>query len=464
MRLPSTDIATREGQFSSRRERFNRRAQAHPARFALAAFTAVNAFFVALLQLPIATASGQRAPFVDSLFTAVSATCVTGLVTVDTAAYWSTFGHVVILNAIAVGGLGIITIASLLSIMVSARMGLNYRLLAARETKTERLGELGSLLSVVLVTTLAIETVIVAVLFPRLVLAGESVRDALWHSVFYAVSAFNNAGFIIHEGGLPTHPGDWWLTVPIMVGVFLGSLGFPVLLAVRRNLRRPAKWGLHAKLTLSMTTALFLASVVLLGWFEWRNPQTLGQLTPGQKVLAAIFLAVMPRSGGFNTVPTAELEHTSMLLTDAMMFVGGGSVSTAGGIRVTTLAVLFLVIVAESRGDRDVEIFRRRIPTDSLRLAVSVTFVGATLVLIGSLILVETTRVSLDLVLFEVLSAFATCGLSTGLSAELPDAGKYVLTALMFIGRTGTMTLGAALAMRERSRMFRQPEERPIIG
>jgi Trk-type K+ transport system membrane component len=172
----------------------------------------------------------------------------------------------------------------------------------------------------------------------------------------------------------------------------------------------------------------------------------------------------MPRSGGFSTLDVSEMRETTWLATDALMFVGGGSASTAGGIRVTTLAVLFLAVVAEARGDSDVEFSRRRIPAASVRIAVTVLLVGATVVLIGTLVLLGVTGLPLDVVLFETISAFATCGLSTGITPGLPESAKYVLSAMMFVGRTGTMTLAGALALRERRRMYRLPEERPIIG
>jgi Trk-type K+ transport system membrane component len=172
----------------------------------------------------------------------------------------------------------------------------------------------------------------------------------------------------------------------------------------------------------------------------------------------------MPRSGGFSTVNVGEMHEGTWLLMDALMFVGGGSASTAGGIKVTTLAVMLLAIIAEGRGDKDVEAYGRRIPREALQVAIAVSLVSATLVLVSSLLLLAMTGLTLDKVLFEVISAFATCGLSTGITADLPDGAKYVLTVLMFIGRTGTMTLAAALALRNRRRVIRLPEERPIIG
>lgn len=446
------------------RELVDRTARQSPARLALSVFAAVIGVFAALLSLPQATASGTRAPFADALFTAASAVCVTGLTTVPTGTYWSPLGQVIILAGIKVGGLGVMTLASLLGIAVSRRIGLTQKLLTATETRSAGLGEVGSLLRVVIITATALEVTIALVLVPRFLTLGESFGQALWHGVFYAISSFNNAGFIPTAEGLAPHAGDWWLGLPIVLGVFIGSLGFPVILNIAQRRRDLERWSLHSKLTLTTSAMLVVVGAVLIGTFEWRNPETFGPLDLPSKILAALFAGVMPRSGGFSTVDIEQMHESTWLLTDALMFVGGGSASTAGGIKVTTLAVMLLAILAEARGDRDVEAFGRRIPRETLRLAVAVVFVGATTVLVSTLIMLEITGESLDIVLFEVLSAFATVGLSTGLSANLPDEGKYVLSLLMFVGRTGTMTFAAALALRDRRRVIRYPEERPIIG
>jgi potassium uptake TrkH family protein len=452
------------GRFWAGRELVDRLARQSPARLALGVFASVIAVFTALLSMPWATASGARAPFVDALFTATSAVCVTGLVTVPTGTYWSTAGQATILVAIKVGGLGVMTLASLLGFAVSRRIGLTQRLLVSSETKETRLGEVGSLIRAVVVTSTVLEVAIALVLVPRLRIVGDSWGEALWHGVFYAVSAFNNAGFIPTEHGLAPFASDWWMLLPIILGVFIGSLGFPVILNVWRTWRRPRRWSLHSKLTLTTSAALVAFGAVVVAAFEWTNPRTLGGLDANETVLAALFAGVMPRSGGFSTVDVGDMHEGTWLLQDALMFVGGGSASTAGGIKVTTLAVMLLAIVAEARGDRDVEAYGRRIPREALQVAIAVSLISATIVLVASLLLLAITGETLDVVLFEVISAFATVGLSTGLTPELPDAGKYVLTVLMFIGRTGTMTLAAALALRSRRRVIRLPEERPIIG
>jgi len=446
------------------REFVDRSARQSPARLALYVFGGVIALMTVLLKLPWATASGRSAPFVDALFTATSATTVTGLVVVPTGVYWSTFGRVVILVAIKVGGLGVMTLASLLGLAVSRRIGLTQRLLVSSETKFNRLGEVGSLVRTVIITSTALEVIIALVLLPRFLMYDESFGEAAWHSIFYGVSSFNNAGFVPTPEGLTPYVSDWWVLLPIIVGVFIGSLGFPVILNVARGLREPRRWSLHSKLTIVTSGSLVVAGTLLVAAFEWTNPKTFAPLNANGTALASLFAGVMPRSGGFSTVDVGHMHQSTQLVTDALMFVGGGSASTAGGIKVTTLAVMLLAIVAEARGDRDVEAFGRRIPRAALQVAIAVSFVSATIVLVSSLLLLAMTKLPLSDVLFEVISAFATCGLSTGHTAGLPDSAKYVLTVLMFIGRTGTMTLAAALALRNRRRVIRLPEERPIIG
>ncbi len=439
-------------------------ARRHPARLALTVFAGVVALVTLLLSLPAATARGDRAPLVDALFTATSSVCITGLTVVDTAAYWSRFGHGVILAGIQVGGFGVMTLASILGLAVSRRLGLTQRLLTASETKTTRLGEVGSLVRAVVITSFVVESILALALFPRFLALGQGAAEALWNATFYAVSIFNNAGFVNTPGGLHPYVGDPWVNFPVIIGAFIGALGFPVILVLAQKWRKPSRWNLHAKLTVTTSLALAAMGTVLIGALEWLNPRTFGALPIPDRLLAALMAGITPRSSGFATVDVGEMREATWLLQDALMFVGGGSASTAGGIKVTTLAVMLLAIGAEARGDRDVDAFGRRIPPESLRLAVAVTFIGATTILVASLALLSMTDLRLDVILFEVISAFATCGLSTGITPALPDEAKYLLSALMFAGRTGTMTVAAALAVRSRRRVIRQPEEGPIIG
>jgi Trk-type K+ transport system membrane component len=443
-----------------------------PARLAVTVFACVIGVFTLLLLAPFATADGGGARLVDALFTAVSAVCVTGLVVQDTATYWSLYGQIIILAGIKVGGLGIMTVASLLGMIVSRKIGLTQKLLTASETKTSKLGDVGSLIRVIIVTATSIELSIALLLFPRFAVIEGNVGTAAWHSLFYGISAFNNAGFVPTVEGLTPHVGDWTLVLPIALGVFIGALGFPVILNIQRSLPRPGqrwhgwtkRFSLHTKLTLVTSFVLFAVGALLLLILEWANPATFGPLSFGEKVLTAVFAGIMPRSGGFSTVDVGSMTQSSWLIQDALMFVGGGSASTAGGIKVTTLAVMLLAIFAEARGDRDIEAFGRRIPRDVLRLSIAVVFTGASIVLVSCVALLELTDHNLSRVLFEVLSAFATVGLSTGITEGLPDAAKYWLSALMFVGRTGAVTVVAVLALRDRRRIVRFPEERPIIG
>lgn len=454
---------------SALRDFVDRVAGSSPARLALIVFALVILLFTGLLSLPAASADGTVTPLHDAMFTAVSAVCVTGLTTVSTALHWSFFGQLVILIGIQIGGLGILTLASLMAMTISHRLGVRGKLIAESAMSGSgggagRLGEVGTLLRIVITTSLVIEGVLAVVLAPRFMILGEPPLLAIWHAAFYAISAFNNGGFTSHSDGLVPYGTDLWIITPIMVGVVLGSLGFPVLMVLLRDGLRYKNWNLHTKLTIGVSGILLLAGTIGFGVLEWNNDSTIGEMSVGDKIAHAIFLSVMPRSGGFNLVDMNAIEPASRLVTDALMFAGGGSASTAGGIKVTTLAIMFLAIAAEARGDRDVQSHRRTIPEGIMRVAISVIMLGATLVLVATGALLIISEQSLDRVLFEVLSAFATCGLSVGLSAELPPEGKYVLSALMFAGRVGTITLASALALRQRRQLYHYPEERPIIG
>lgn len=440
-------------------------ANTSPARLALSVFAMVVLIFTALLSLPAASASGEVTPLHQAMFTAVSAVCVTGLTVVSTAVHWSFFGQLVILVGIFVGGLGTLTLASLLALMVSKRLGVRGRIIAAESMNNAgRLGEVGTLLRIVITTSVVIEAALALALIPRFLMLGESFWRAVWHGLFYAISAFNNAGFTAHAEGIVPFENDLWILVPIAVGVFLGSLGFPVVMVLQQNGLNWKKWNLHTKLTIEVSLILLGAGSLLWAVMEWDNSRTIGSLTPSDKIFHSVFASVQMRSGGFNLVDQNQMESTTMLLTDALMFAGGGSASTAGGIKVTTIAVMFLAIAAEARGDADVKVHGRTIPQGAMRVAISVIVAGATLVSVGSFLLLSISGQPLDRVLFEAISAFATCGLSTNLSAEVPPAGAYVLTALMFMGRVGTVTLAAALALRQRRQLYHYPEERPIIG
>lgn len=452
-------------------------ASSSPARFAIVIFSALVLALTVVLELPIAAASGTSTPFADALFTAVSTICVTGLTTVDMATHWSAFGNTAIVIGLQVGGIGVLTLASILGLVVSRKLGLKQKLIAASDTNPSRihvgpvaesqairLGDVGGLLVTIAVSVLAIEIALTLLFVPRLLIAGFEPWTALWQGFYYAASAFTNTGFTPNVGGLEPFATDPWMLGTIGIGVFLGSLGFPVIFALARFAKSRARFSVHVKLTLVTTLILLAAGTIVIGALEWSNAATIGGQDVVNRPMTSLFLSMMTRSGGFSNVDTVELHSSTLLVMDMLMFVGGGSASTAGGIKVTTLAVLFLAAFAEARGDRDISVFQRRIPTDVVRLAVSVTLWGATIVGLSTIILLQLTDARMEFVLFDVISAFATCGLSTGLPETLPDAGKYVLAATMWAGRVGTVTLAAALAASQRRQLFRQAEERPIVG
>lgn len=452
-------------------------AAASPSRFAILIFSALTLSFTLLFSLPIASATGQVTPIADAFFTAVSTICVTGLTTVDMATHWSPLGNAFVLIGVEIGAVGVLTLASILGLVISRRLGLRTKLIAASdsnplriqrgpvsESQAVRLGDIGGLLLTVAVSTLVIEVAIALLMLPRILLEGVGLADALWQAFYFATMAFTNTGFIPTTTGLTPYASDIWFLGLMMIAVVLGSIGFPVIYALIRNPRRPRRWSLHVKLTLVTSGLLLALGAAAYFVLEFGNRSTFGGMDGGQRVLQSFFLSVMTRSGGFATVDITELNGSSLLVTDLLMFVGGGSASTAGGIKVTTLAVLFLAAVAEARGRQEMEAFERRIPSDVLRISVSVVLWGATLVALSTIILLHISKAPLDFVLFDVISAFATSGLSTGLPPTLPDAGKYVLALTMFFGRVGTVTLAAALAARSHRQLFTRAEERPIVG
>lgn len=437
---------------------------AHPARLVLAGFVAAIVVGAGLLSLPVASVQPGSAPVETTFFTATSAVTVTGLVTVDTATYWTPFGQAVILGLIQVGGLGILTSASLLLLLAARRIGLRSRLAAQAEAQILDLGDLRRLVVVIVTVTLVAEAIVAVVLSARLALAGRSAGEAAWQGTFHAVSAFNNAGFSLYSDNLVGLATDGWFMVTVCVAVIVGGMGFPVWIDVGRRLRRPSTWTLHTKLTLITTAALLVVGTIVLTAMEWNDDDTVGRFGWRGRLLTGFVMAVMPRTAGFNTVDYADVEDASLVVTDMLMFAGGGSGGTAGGIKVATLAVLFLVVWAELRGDAAPSAFHRRVPTVSVRQAFTVAAIAINVVVLATLALMLSNGLRLADALFECTSAFATVGLSTGVTPTLDVVGQAVLMPLMLLGRVGPLTLFVALVLRERELRYRMPEERPLIG
>lgn len=419
----------------------------------------------ALLSLPVASEGAGRAPLLTALFTATSAVCVTGLVVVDTGAYWSTFGEWTILALIQVGGFGIMTITSLIMFIVARRLGLRQRLIAAAETGSLNLGDVRRLLIGVALFSFAVEAVVAVALALRFWLAyDEAFGRAMYLGVFHAVSAFNNAGFSPLPDGLLGLNRDPFVLMVVAAAVVIGGLGFLVWVQVARRPLAGRRWNVHAKLTLATTAVLLAGGWALFAVFEWTNPDTLGPMSAPDSVVNALFHSVVPRTAGFNSVDVASLRDPSLLLTEILMFIGAGSGSTGGGIKVTTFALLGWVLWAELRGDADVAVFERRVPGEAQRQALTVALTAIGVVMLATLALLATTPLPRADLQFEAISALATVGLSTGATPLLSAPSRVVVIAVMIIGRVGPPTLFAALVLRERNRQYRYAEERPMIG
>ena len=419
-----------------------------------------------LLTLPVARAGPGGAPILTALFTSTSAVCVTGLAVVDTPTYWSGFGQVVIMALVQIGGFGIMAAATLLGFLVSRRLRLRSQLVAQAEIRALALGDVRSVLRRVALTILICEAVATVILAARFYFGYDyDVGKALWHGLFHAVSAFNDAGFALYSDSLVRFIGDWWICLPIAAAVLLGGIGYPVLLELRREFRRPAMWSTHTRITVWGTLILLAVGFLTMLLFEWSNPRTYGGLGIGDKILAAIFQGTMPRTAGFQNTDYNAMNLETVAVTDVLMFIGGGSGGTAGGIKVTTFFLLAFVILAEVKGEKDVTIGKRRIAESVQRQALTIALLSVAFVAAGTLALIATTgHIRFDQALFEAVSAFSTGGLSMNVTPTLPGPAQVVVIILMFIGRVGTITVASALALNTKPRLYRYPEERPIVG
>jgi trk system potassium uptake protein TrkH len=355
--------------------------------------------------------------------------------------------------------------ATLLGLLVTRRLGLGTRLVAQAETRSLGLGDVTTVLRLVLLTTLVVEAAIALALALRLHYAyGESWGRAAWNGLFHAVSAFNNAGFSTYSDSVMGFVADPWFIVPLMLAIVVGGIGFPVLHDMRQNGTRWSQWSVHSRLTVAGSAWLLGGGALALGLYEWNNQGTLGPLGAGGKLLGALFHSVGARTAGFNSVDVGAMQVESLAVHYVLMFIGGGSAGTAGGIKVTTFFVLGAVVLAEIRGSPDTTVFRRRISSEVQRLALTVVLLGVAVLAFASLALLSLSDLPMHALIFEAISAFATVGLSTGITAQLPPAGQCILIVLMFVGRVGTITVATALALRSREPLYRYPEERPIVG
>ena len=445
----------------------------HPTQIVVLAFGAAVLIGTTLLMIPIATTPGNQTDIVTALFTAVSAVCITGLTVVETGTHWSGFGQLIIMLLIQLGGLGIVSFATVLGLLVSGRISLRDRLNTLSEAKIVGADNLPQLLRSILLVYFGFELVLAGWLSQRLHFEyGESWPDAIWHGLFHAISSFNNGGFSLYSDSMTGFNQDLFFIAPVMLAVVVGGLGFPVLIELHERLwklniqanGKPRRFSLHTRITLAATFILLLLGSLFIGLLEWNNPNTLGALNLWERIWNTVFAAVMPRSGGFNSIDLSQMDPATWMGIDLLMFIGGGSASTAGGIKVTTMAVLFFIIYTEIRGETAVNVGNRRLPRSIQRQALTLVALSTMAILFTTLFFAATTDFSLDQLLFEVISATATVGLSTGITADLPDFAKVWLSLLMFVGRLGPVVVASALALRVTKRHYELPKERPLIG
>ena len=436
-----------------------------PAQWTVSAFLALILIGTLLLLLPIARSGVGGATPMEAFFTAVSAVCVTGHIIVDTATHWTFFGQLVILALIQIGGFGVMTFASIVGVAVVRRLSLASRLTTAAETRSFGIEDVRALVLSLARITLLIQGVVALVLFLWFWLHyGRNPLEALWIGVFHAVSSFNNAGFALFSDSFISYVSDPVVSLTLCVSIILGGLGFPVIMQLKKHWRRPLLWNMNTRIVLWATPVLLVAGAIYITAIEWNNPGTLGALDPASKLLAGFFQSVQTRTAGFNSVDIGAMSDSTLLGMSALMFIGGGPAGTAGGIKVTTFAVLFFILLAEVRGEGVVNVFGKRLSRAVHRQAISVVLLATAVVVVSTVAIMLLSGVRLSLVLFETVSAFGTVGLSAGITTDLPTAAQLILCFLMFVGRLGPITFATALALRERSVLYQLPKERPIIG
>ena len=425
-----------------------------------------------LLSLPISAADGRAVPYIDALFTATTATCVTGLVTLPTVSTWSTFGQVVILCLIQIGGLGIITIVSALMILFHKKMGIGDRLLLQDAFNLNSLSGIVRFVKKVMLGTFVVEGI--GALLYMMVFVPEFGPKGIWISVFTAISAFCNAGIdIIADNSLCNYATNPMVNFTTCLLVILGGIGYIVWWDVMRVTTSPAKhrrkWfrnlTLHSKIAITTTIILLLGGAVVLFLLEYNNPLTIQGMSLFDKMQVSFFQSVTTRTAGFATVPQENLTNASALFCLLLMFIGGSPVGTAGGIKTVTIAVLVVSALATIQNKEEVSLFNRSISKQAINKAVAVTAMSFTILSLSTLLLSAVTeRNALD-ILYETVSATATVGLTRDLTPHLNDAGKVVIIGTMYLGRVGPISLALALnSKKKRINIIKNPTEEISVG
>ncbi|GGA47683.1 TrkH family potassium uptake protein [Paenibacillus physcomitrellae] len=418
-----------------------------------------------LLMLPISLKPGKSISFLNALFEATSAVCVTGLVVTDTGTTFTVFGQTVLLLLIQVGGLGFMTFGILVAMLLGKKISLSNRLMAQSAMNQFNLSGIVKLVKLVLVMTLVIEgagALLLTITWAREMPLGW----AIYYGIFHSISSFNNAGFDImgDYASMTAYVGSWPVNLVLSFLYILGGLGFTVILEVVQKIGK-WRWSLHTRIVMGATLLLNLVASVLFFLLERHNPLTLGSLPLGDQILASYFQGTVPRTAGFNTVDLTQLNSDSVLLMMGLMFIGGSSGSTAGGIKITTFFLLLLVVWTFIKQREDVTILRKRIPKDLVFRALAISMIGIGLVFTGSFLL-EVTEKGLPLMnlAFEAVSAFGTVGLTLGVTPNLSEWGKIIIMLLMFVGRLGPLTIALALTHSKHDSKLKYPEEKILIG
>lgn len=419
-----------------------------------------------LLNLPFASQDGQSVGFINALFTATSATCVTGLIVVNTAAHWTVFGKVVIIILIQIGGLGVMTMTAMIAFFIGKKISLKTRLLIMEERNVDELQGVVRLTKNILLYTFGVELA-GALLFSLVFIKDYGLGKGIAYSIFHAISSFCNAGFDLIGNSMINYVDNPIITLAVCGLIVIGGIGYYVFwdIYVSKKFRMLT---LHSKLVLVITAILLVFGTVAMYALEHDNPGTMGNLDMSGKINASIFQAVNPRTAGYNSVPLENLRMASVAITVVLMFIGGSSASTAGGIKTTTIGVLIISFYNLVKGKRDFEVFERRITPDTTIRAAAILLISLMLVLVVSIVLSITEEATgydyLD-ILYETVSAFATVGLTRGLTPYLSDAGKVILSVVMFIGRVGPMTVAYAFLKQNKNiGNYTYPEGKIIIG
>ncbi|MCI8525848.1 MAG: potassium uptake protein, TrkH family [Oscillospiraceae bacterium] len=452
--------------FWLRRPRYRRRFRTE--QYIVLAFLTVILAGALLLMLPVASRSGESCGFLTAMFTATSATCVTGLVLADTYVQWSGFGQVVILTLIQIGGLGFMSIISVFFFLLHRKIGLQHRLVMAQGFSLNEMEGVVHLVRTVLLWTAIFEGTAAAILTVRF--WGEyGLGQALRWGIFHAVSAFCNAGFDLFGklepgsslGLFVSDPVVNWVIIALII---LGGLGFYVWVDLARH-RRFSRLSVHTKLVLTITAFLVLGGAALFAVLEWDNPRTLGSLDTGEKLLASIFQSVTCRTAGFAALPQGELTEASKACSSVLMLIGGSAGSTAGGIKTVTIGILFLSAVSAARGQSRLSVFGRTIGADQVRQAMTIMFLMVTLAFSGAVILSAGGGFSFVDSLYETASALGTAGLTTGITPLVSTGAKWMLILFMFFGRVGIMTISFGFLLGNRAKeRYRYAEAKVLIG